>query len=373
MKLSDYITEKISVEDMRQYINNTVNTLGDSNISHIYNYIRAHGGDEKMYDFLKEKFPLGGDIVIKNIIRIIIDNGCVDDMDNIISGGPLITWDAFEQGDNIVKLIHDLGYGVNDGFIEDMMDLQLKLSGKNVGEGETLLQLFLDGGHMSKVGDVGVGKDKIVEIKSTNSHFTGQTGWGKGSSVSKYFLSNIEKYPALYNIYINHENDFARSKYQMWYKSDKDIKTSGFCQFIIDAKDNDLYEDLLEITSDSISNLYTDTSILSSKDILNFFKDVDIFDEKNKNLNGIKICNCLAALDLYYYMGKEKSFTHLCVMGGLKSSTNRKYKYKLFSRDDFSTIKSSYEQICNYMSTDCPNTKPGATAQDSFTGINIKG
>ena len=383
MKLQEYISknikilptvnEAISSNDMKDYILNRVVDMEDKHVSHIYNYIRAHGGDEKIYDFLKEKFAIGGDAIMKSIIRIAIDNGCIEDMENIADGGPLITWDAFEKGDNIMKLIHDLGYGVNDEFIKDMMDLRMKLSGKDVGEGEALLQLFLVGGHMSKVGDVAVDKDKIVEIKSTDAHFTGQTGWGKGSSVSKYFLSHIADYPELYDIYKKYEKTFERDKYQMWYKSDVSINKSGFCGFITEAKDNNLYGKLLQIVSNSISELYTDDSVLSAEDILKFLTNVDIFDEKNKKINGVKVCNCLGALDLYYYMGKEKSFTHLCIIGGVKSSNTRRYKYKLFSRNEFSSPENAYDQICNYIDADAPNTKSTSTPQDSFVAINIKG
>ena len=59
IKISPTVNEAISSNDMKDYILNRVVDMEDKHVSHIYNYIRAHGGDEKIYDFLKEKFAIG--------------------------------------------------------------------------------------------------------------------------------------------------------------------------------------------------------------------------------------------------------------------------------------------------------------------------
>ena len=137
---------------------------------------------------------------------------------------------------------------------------------------------------------------------------------------------------------------------------------------LVDAskKDENMYDEVLNAYCEGLSKLYKK---LTASQIRAMLISIDTFNKKGK-VEPRKIIDTCAALDLYYYATIEK-FDYIGFFGGDTKATTDKYAL-IDGNVIRNSFKSTYDLTSTILSCSCPNTRPLATSQDSFSQINIK-
>lgn len=366
MSLTSYILEAVenmSIKDMVTVIKNKIDICDDDTKRFIYNKVISNSLRSNIEDFLSTKYSIGGRVntgIIEDILDHAAKYGDVEKLNNLCTERRLISFDRLLAGNNIRLEISNLGYGFSDKFIEWLTNYTPKNMGKGMGSYEILLQLFVEGGHLSNKGDVGIGNQEL-ELKGKDARLTGQVHWGNGTSVSDVFCSTLER-SRNYNVYKPFIDRINSMKGQLYY-----TKSNPFSELIDSIKkDNDMYSEVLDAYSTGLSKLYKD---LKPEEIREMIDEIDMFSRHGK-VDTYKVINACAAMDLYYYANIE-NFSYIGFFGGnTKASID---KYKIVSGDDIrKSISEAFNIVSNYLKCGSPNTKSGATPQDSFSQINIK-
>ena len=371
--LTTFITEAIeamSIESMVNIIKNSIDSCDDATKKFIYHKVISNTLKEPITEFLSTKYHINGKVnndIIEDIIDHAVKFGDIEKLADLCTSKRLISFDKLINGNNIKSIINSLGYGFSDNFIDWLIKYTPKNQGKGMGNFEILLQMFVEGGHLSSKGDVGVNNLEI-EMKAKNARLTGQGHWGNGTSVSEIFINTLKKskyYGELKSYLDIIENDLNCQLYYIDLK--KNPKGSAFYD-LVDAskKDENMYDEVLNAYCEGLSKLYKK---LTASQIRAMLISIDTFNKKGK-VEPRKIIDTCAALDLYYYATIEK-FDYIGFFGGDTKATTDKYAL-IDGNVIRNSFKSTYDLTSTILSCSCPNTKPLATPQDSFSQINIK-
>ena len=371
--LTSFITEAIetmSIESMVNIIKNSIDSCDDATKKFIYHKVISNTLKEPIIEFLSTKYNINGKVnndIIEDIIDHAVKFGDIENLANLCKSKRLISFDNLINGNNIKSIVNSLGYGFSDNFIDWLATYTPKNQGKGMGNFEILLQLFVEGGHLSGKGDVGVNNLEI-EMKAKNARLTGQGHWGNGTSVSEVFINTLKKskyYDELKPYLDIIENDLDCQLYYLDVK--KNPKYSVFYNLIdMSKKDENMYDEVLNAYCEGLSKLYKK---LTASQIREMLISVDVFNKKGK-VDPRKIIDICAAMDLHYYATIEK-FDYIGFFGGDTKATANKYAL-IDGNVIRKSLKDAYDITSTILTCGSPNTKTKSTSQDSFSQINIK-
>jgi len=226
--------------------------------------------------------------------------------------------------------------------------------GVATGAAENYLRITLQGGHVPKVGDVGV-YDKTLEVKVTMSggfRLRGQAGYGTGADVSSYIMSEISK---IYEQKTGELLEWGDINTQLYYKTSISPLNEKVKELI--SSNILTREQFVDIYANSLMQVYK-----------NFTGDLkSLVAQPSIQQNGIidinELLPRLAAVEFLYYASNEP-WNSLIAVG-------RNKQYIVLDKE------ANFEQIRDIFDSKfligVPVTTIKASSQDSLTKVEYKG